>query len=128
MKNDRSALNANVGPEDAPSALENTHTTGTSDGQNGSTGEVQITGRAVFKIDTSAAGIVVRTAFLGEQGQLIDMPAVFPDLGYALSQIDHLRQIVIDRFSQAAQVGVQVISAQQAPQGAAPAPDSHRGD
>lgn len=71
-------------------------------------------GRAVFAVDTSAAGIVVRTAFLTEQGQVIEMPAVFPDLGYALQQIDHLRQIVIDRFAQAAQVGVQVIAAQAA--------------
>ena len=72
-----------------------------------------ITGRAVFAVDTSGAGIVVRTGFLSEQGQLLDMPAVFPDLSYALNQIDHLRQIVIDRFTQAAQVGVQVIAAQQ---------------
>ena len=73
----------------------------------------EITGRAVFAVDTSAAGIVVRTALLSEQGQLLEMPAVFPDLSYALNQIDHLRQIVIDRFAQAAQVGVQVIAAQQ---------------
>lgn len=73
-----------------------------------------ITGRAVFAVDTSAAGIVVSTAFLTEQGQVIDMPAVFPDLTYALNQIDHLRQIVLDRFSQAAQVGVQVIAASAA--------------
>lgn len=81
-----------------------------------------ITGRAVFVVDTAAAGIVVRTAFLGEQGQLIDMPAVFPDLGYALGQIDHLRQIVMERFSQAAQVGVQVIAANAAQQNASAAP------
>lgn len=78
-----------------------------------------ITGRAVFAVDTTAAGIAVRTAFLSEQGQVIDMPAVFPDLTYALNQIDHLRQIVLDRFSQAAQVGVQVIAANAAQQNAA---------
>ena len=72
-----------------------------------------IRGRAVFAVDTSAAGIVIRTAFLSEQGQLLEMPAVFPDLTYALNQIDHLRQLVIERFTQAAQVGVQVIAAQQ---------------
>lgn len=77
-----------------------------------------ITGRAVFAVDTTAAGIVVRTAFLTEQGQVIDMPAVFPDLSYALNQIDHLRQIVLERFSQAAQVGVQVIAANAAQQAA----------
>jgi hypothetical protein len=77
-----------------------------------------ITGRAVFVVDTSGAGIVVRTGFLSEQGQLLDMPAVFPDLSYALNQIDHLRQLVIDRFTQAAQVGIQVIAAQQQAQAA----------
>ena len=96
----------------------------------------EITGRAVFAVDTTSAGIVVRTAFLGEQGQLLDMPAVFPDLTYALNQIDHLRQIVVERFAQAAQVGIQVIAAQQqnanppAPQGAAPEvdpePETHK--
>ena len=72
----------------------------------------QLVGRAAFVVDTSAAGIVVRTAFVSETGQVLEIPAVFPDLGYALQQIDHLRQIVIDRFAQAAQVGVQVIAAQ----------------
>lgn len=71
-----------------------------------------LTGRAAFVVDTSAVGIVVRTAFVGESGQVLELPAVFPDLGYALQQIDHLRQIVIERFAQAAQVGVQVIAAQ----------------
>ena len=68
----------------------------------------------MFAVDTSAAGIVVRTAFLSEQGQLLDLPAVFPDMTYALNQIDQLRQLVIERFTQAAQVGVQVIAAQAA--------------
>ncbi len=77
-----------------------------------------IRGRAVFAVDTSAAGIVIRTAFLSEQGQLMEMPAVFPDLTYALNQIDHLRQIVIDRFAEAAQVGVQVIASQRVASGA----------
>ena len=72
-----------------------------------------ITGRAIFAVDISAVGIVVRTGFLSEQGNVIDMPAVFPNLSYALDQIDHLRQIVIDHFAQAAQVGVQVIAAQE---------------
>lgn len=74
-----------------------------------------IVGRAVFAVDTTAAGILVRTAFLSEQGQLIDMPAVFPDLAYALDQIEHLRRLVIERFAQAAQVGAQVIAASQSP-------------
>lgn len=76
------------------------------------TAESTLLGRAAFVVDTSAAGIVVRTAFVSDNGQVLEIPAVFPDLGYALQQIDHLRQIVIDRFAQAAQVGVQVIAAQ----------------
>lgn len=93
--------------------------------ENASQPAQNITGRAVFAVDTSAAGIVVRTAFLTEQGQVVDMPAVFPDLTYALNQIDHLRQIVLDRFSQAAQVGVQVIAASAAQQAAsATAPET----
>lgn len=79
-----------------------------------------LTGRSVFAVDTSAAGIVVRTAFVTEQNQVMEMPAVFPDLPYALSQIDALRQLVIERFTQAAQVGAQVL-AQQAQQQAAQA-------
>jgi hypothetical protein len=71
----------------------------------------EITGRSVFMVDTSAAGIVVQTRFMREDGQLLEFPAVFPNLGYALDQIDHLRRIVIERFEQAAQVGVQVIAA-----------------
>ena len=80
-----------------------------------------LVGRAAFVVDTSAAGIVVRTAFVCDNGQVLEIPAVFPDLGYALQQIDHLRQIVIDRFAQAAQVGVQVIAAQGQGPDAAPA-------
>ena len=72
----------------------------------------QLVGRAAFAVDTAPAGIVVRTVFVAEQGQVLEIPAVFPDLGYALQQIDQLRQLVIERFAQAAQVGVQVIAAQ----------------
>ena len=71
-----------------------------------------LVGRAAFAVDTAPAGIVVRTVFVAEQGQVLEIPAVFPDLGYALQQIDQLRQLVIERFAQAAQVGVQVIAAQ----------------
>jgi hypothetical protein len=71
-----------------------------------------VRGRAAFLVDMSKAGLVVRTAFVTEQNQAMDMPAVFPDLQYALAQIDSLRQIVIDRFAQAAQIGIQVMAAQ----------------
>ena len=77
-----------------------------------STGQIQ--GRAIFSTEITAAGVAVTTAFLTEDGRVFPLPAVFPDLQYALSQIDELRQIVINQFSQAAQVGAQVIAAEMA--------------
>lgn len=79
-----------------------------------------LTGRSVFLVETVAAGVAVRTLFLTDAQKLLEMPAVFPDLGYALGQIDDLRRAVVQHFSQAAQVGAQVIAAQQAAQ----APDA----
>lgn len=74
---------------------------------------VNVTGRSVFAVETTAAGVVVRTAFLTEDNRLLDMPAVFPNMMYAVNVIDDLKQQVIQHFSQAAQVGVQVIAQQQ---------------
>ncbi len=71
-----------------------------------------ISGRGVFIIETVPIGVSVRTAFLAEDGRLIDVPAVFPDLMYAMSQIDELRQHVARRFAEAAQVGSKVIAQQ----------------
>lgn len=71
-----------------------------------------VTGRAVFAVETTAAGVVVRTAFLTEENKLLNMPAVFPDLVYAINVIDDLKRQVMQHFSQAAQVGAQVISNQ----------------
>lgn len=71
-----------------------------------------ISGRGVFVIETVAAGVAVRTAFLAEDGRLLDIPAVFPDLMYAMAQIDELRQHVARRFAEAAQIGSQVIAQQ----------------
>ena len=74
--------------------------------------ETNVTGRAVFAVETSGAGIVVRTAFLTEDSRLIEMPAVFPDIVHAMSVIDDLKAQVIMHFSRAAQVGAQVIAGQ----------------
>ena len=71
-----------------------------------------VTGRAVFAVETTAAGVVVRTAFLTEENKLLNMPAVFPDLVYAMNVIDDLKRQVMQHFSQAAQVGAQVIANQ----------------
>jgi len=74
---------------------------------------VNVTGRSVFTVETTAAGVVVRPAFLTEDNRLLDMPAVFPNMMYAVNVIDDLKQQVIQHFSQAAQVGAQVIAQQQ---------------
>jgi hypothetical protein len=78
------------------------------------TEEGQLRGRSVFMVETVAAGVAVRPAFLAEDGRLLDLPAVFPDMGYAMAQIDELRSLVSAHFAQAAQIGAQVIAAQAA--------------
>lgn len=75
-------------------------------------GNVNVTGRSVFAIETTAAGVVVRTAFLTEDNRVLDMPAVFPDALYAFNVIDDLKRQVAQHFSQAAKVGAQVIANQ----------------
>lgn len=84
----------------------------TADSQDQSQQALNLTGRAVFAVETTAAGVVVRTAFLTEDKRLLDMPAIFPDLIYAMNVIDDLRRQVMQHFSQAAQVGAQVIANQ----------------
>jgi|GEM_PF-1196231 len=74
--------------------------------------QVNITGRAVFAVETTGAGVVVRTAFMTEDNRLLDMPAVFPDMVYAMNVVDDLKRQIIQHFSQAAQVGAQVIANQ----------------
>ena len=73
-------------------------------------------GRSIFALEMTAAGLSVRTMFLTEQNQLIEMPAIFPDVHYALAQIDDLRRMVMERFAQAAHIGAQVMAAQAAEQ------------
>lgn len=71
--------------------------------------ETTIRGRSVFTVETTPAGVVIRTAWMSEDNKLMEMPAVFPDMLHALNVLDDLRQQVIQHFSQAAQVGSQVI-------------------
>lgn len=77
-----------------------------------STEQTQLTGRSVFSIETTAAGVVVRTAFMTEDNRLLDMPMVFPDAMYAFNVIDDLKQQVAEHFGRAARVGAQVIAQQ----------------
>lgn len=71
-----------------------------------------VKGRSVFIVETTPAGVAVQTALLTEQNQLIPMPAIFPDMQYAFEQIDELKRLVSQKFSQAAAVGAQVIAQQ----------------
>lgn len=71
-----------------------------------------ITGRGVFVVETVPVGVAVRTAFLAEDGRLLESPTVFPDVHYAFAQIDELKQLVAQRFAEAAQIGAQVIAQQ----------------
>jgi hypothetical protein len=61
-----------------------------------------ISGRAVFAVSRVDVGIAVHTAFLAEDGRLLQMPAVFPNKEYALQQIEEMRQMVIQQFETAA--------------------------
>jgi excinuclease UvrABC nuclease subunit len=71
-------------------------------------------GRSIFLVETTASGIAVQTSFMSEDGKLLQLPAIFPDVQYALAQIDELRSLVMQHFSKAAQVGAKVIAQQTA--------------
>ena len=70
-------------------------------------------GRSVFVVQTTGKGVVVRSAWLSEDKKLLEMPAVFPEVNYALAVIDDLRKQVLDHFSRAAQVGARAIASQR---------------
>jgi hypothetical protein len=76
------------------------------------TDQQELKGRSIFVIETVPVGVSVQTAFLTEDNKLLVMPGVFPNLTYALNQIDQLRANVVQHFEQAAQVGVQLIAEQ----------------
>ena len=80
--------------------------------ENKDTQEQAVKGRSVFIVEATPAGVAVQTALLTEQNQLIPMPAVFPDVQYAFEQIDELKRLVSQKFSQAAAVGAQVLAQQ----------------
>lgn len=92
-------------------------------GQTPSTSEqpnpVNLTGRAVFVVETTEQGVMVRSAFLTEDKQLLDMPAIFPELSYALNVVDDLKRQITEQFAQAAQIGARVIAQQARVQQAA---------
>ncbi|UOD51294.1 hypothetical protein [Orrella daihaiensis] len=105
------APSSNPDPDTSANVSNNSEVNQTASAENANK-STDLTGRAVFAVETTAAGVVVRTAFLTEDNRLLNMPAVFPDMLYALNVVDDLRQQVIQHFSQAAQVGAQVIANQ----------------
>ncbi len=70
----------------------------------------QVKGRSVFLVETTPAGVAVQTSLLTEDGKLLSMPAIFPDVQYAFEQIDELKRLVSQHFSQAAQLGAQMMA------------------
>lgn len=59
-----------------------------------------VTGRGVFAVRTLGTAVSVESAFLEENGNVLRLPAVFPNREYAMAQIDELRQIVNQHFDQ----------------------------
>lgn len=72
----------------------------------------QVKGRSVFIVETTPAGVAVQTALLTDGDKLIPMPAIFPDVQYAFDQIDELKRLVSQHFSEAAKVGAQALNQQ----------------
>ena len=82
-----------------------------------------ITGRGGFVVQIVSGGVAVRSAMFIEGDRVLEMPAIFPDVHYAMAQIDELRDLVAHHFAKAAQLGTQLIAAQaQAQIQAAPSP------
>lgn len=73
---------------------------------------VSLTGRSVFVVQTAAEGVMVRSAFLTEDKRLVDMPAIFPELTYALNVVEDLKRQITEQFAQAARIGARVIAEQ----------------
>ena len=70
----------------------------------------ELRGRSAFNVELSAAGVVVKTVFVAEDESVHALPAVFPNLEYALNQIDALRAMVAQQFATAAQLGMQSLN------------------
>lgn len=64
-----------------------------------------ITGRGVFAVRTLGTAVSVEAAFLAESGEVMRLPAVFPNREYALEQIDELRALVNRHFDDIAKQG-----------------------
>jgi hypothetical protein len=69
-----------------------------------------VTGRSVFSVEITPQGLMVKTKFLTEDGQVLDMPAIFPSPDYALAQIDELRLLVSQKFGEAVKLSGQAMA------------------
>ena len=63
--------------------------------------EIAVKGRSVFSVQITSQGVVVKTAFVTEDGKLLDHPAIFSSPDYAFDQIDNLKKLVSEKFSEA---------------------------
>jgi len=59
-----------------------------------------VTGRGVFAVRTLGTAVSVEAAFLAEDGNVLRLPAVFPNREYAQSQLEELWQIVNRHFDE----------------------------
>lgn len=71
----------------------------------------QLRGRSAFNVELTPAGVVVSTVFVAEDETVRPMPAVFPNLEYALNQVDALRTMVVRQFNAAAELGMRSLQA-----------------
>ena len=111
----RAAGKATGAASSAPAVATKTASTQAAGSANQGQGKsLTLRGRSVFLVQTTSAGVTVRTAWMSEDKSLREMPAVFPDVNYAVNLLDDLKQQVLKHFSQAAQVGAQAIATQRA--------------
>ena len=59
-----------------------------------------VTGRGVFAVRTLGTAVSVESVFLEESGNLLRMPAIFPNRAYALDQLEVLTQLINRHFDE----------------------------
>ncbi|MBU3614376.1 hypothetical protein ICN46_05645 [Polynucleobacter sp. Latsch14-2] len=59
-----------------------------------------VTGQGLFIVHILENSVSVESAFLADDGNMLRMPAVFPNRGYALEQVDELRNIINRNFDE----------------------------
>lgn len=59
-----------------------------------------ISGRACFAVNRIDIGVTIETVFLADSGEIMRLPAVFPNRAYAHEQIQALMQLVDSNFDE----------------------------